>query len=482
MTDKSNIQRGWEFAASLVCADNAANEGNTYTCKIEKAIEMMGNSTNTHPYRRQDIPHFQGYVQEVFHAGTFNIDAIASGSLDRAKVLNSNKKGSVDISLLSGKNYSAKSYADGSKSAIAQAVIDKKTGEPLYKGQGRLIPCDQLEDAHAEAQRRMLKESLSRKSVSDAFKETDRELTDHLSNKEGIESTPASRKQLENMARAGQKGEFNAKEVGVTLDSVIHDDYVFRQSLKAGYTAATITIAVQLAPEIYKSIDYLIKNKEINIDQLKHTGKIAISASVDGFLRGFVSYELYIMCRRGMLGKHLETIDPTLLGAVVTIVLQAIKDSILVAAGKMTKHEMADAFADYAFVTGGYLIGTKLGGTIVQTLTWQFPVLGYLLGSLIGTSFAVLYKIGKNKFISLCCDTGVTCFGLVDQDYTLSDELLNEIGIDTIPITKTDIEQAEIVCTQTSYEIDKIEYETINITILRRGIISVNKIGYLPAI
>jgi hypothetical protein len=38
---------------------------------------------------------------------------------------------------------------------------------------------------------------------------------------------------------------------------------------------------------------------------------------------------------------------------------------------------------------------------------------------LIGTSFCVIYNIGKKKLISFCVDTGFTCFGLVEQNYEL---------------------------------------------------------------
>lgn len=77
-------------------------------------------------------------------------------------------------------------------------------------------------------------------------------------------------------------------------------------------------------------------------------------------------------------------------------------------------------------------------------------------------------------------DTGFTCFGLVEQNYELPDEVLHELGVETIPILRTRVERADIPRMQASVSsISKSEYETIDITVLRRGMIGVNKIGYM---
>ena len=84
------------------------------------------------------------------------------------------------------------------------------------------------------------------------------------------------------------------------------------------------------------------------------------------------------------------------------------------------------------------------------------------------------------KLISFCVDTGFTCFGLVEQNYELPDEVLHELGVETIPIPRTKIERIDIPRVQTpAANISRSEYETINITVLRRGVIGVNRIGYV---
>lgn len=165
---------------------------------------------------------------------------------------------------------------------------------------------------------------------------------------------------------------------------------------------------------------------------------------------------------------------------VVALVMQTAKNSILVAAGRMSTQQMGAAFVDTVVISGGYLFGAHIGGIIGQALGFELPVVGYLLGSLIGTSFCAIYNIGKKKLIAFCVDTGFTCFGLVEQNYELPDEVLHELGVETIPILRTRVERADIPRMQASVSsISKSEYETIDIAVLRRGMIGVNKIGYM---
>ena len=480
MQTKSEVQQGWEFAAAIMGADVGAHMGTEYVSAVEAAIKQLEDNINNHQYRNLGIGQLQGYMLEEWGAGTFNVDAVAADSADRAAVLHSTAKDSVDIRLKSGTDYSAKSYGTAEQTARAQARFNPDTGQASYQNQGRLVPSDQLDAAKQTAHREALRNEPIRKDVSKAYGETESRLTDKLANDEGVESRSASRKDLEKMAKESKKQEFKAEEHGVTAESAIKTEYLLKQALKAGYTTAAITVAIQLAPEIYKAIDLLIKNGELDLSSVKHMGEKGISAGAEGFLRGSISSALLIMCERGALGEAFKGISPTLLGTVVALVLQTTKNSILVAAGKMTTQQMGAAFVDMVIVSGEYLVAARIGGIIGQALGFQLPVLGYLLGSLIGTSFCVIYNIGKKKLISFCIDTGFTCFGLVEQNYELPEDVLHEMGVETIEIPRTRIETTEIPrIVIGAAEIKKADYETIDITVLRRGVIGVNKVGYV---
>lgn len=486
MKQKSEIQMGWDFAAGIMGADMTARMGSEYVSAVEKAIQELEDNINNHAYRNLGIKQLQGYMQEEWAAGTFNVDAVARDSSVRAEVLHSTAKDSVDILMRSGDQeigaYSAKSYANGAKSAIEQARLNPETRQASYQNQGRLVPSDQLSDAQAEAHRRVLKNQTTRPDVSKAYAETERRLTDTVTADDGTKSRTATREDLEQMAQESKKQEFKAEDHGVTPQGAIQPDYILKHALKAGYTAAAVTVAFQLTPEIYKAIDYLIKHGELDVQQIKRMGTKGISAGVEGFLRGSVAASLQIMCEAGMLGEVLKGVNATVLGSVVALVMQTVKNSISVAAGKMSAQQMGAAFVDMVVTSGGYMLGAHIGGMIGQALAFQLPVVGYLLGSLVGTSFCVIYNVGKQKLISFCVDTGFTCFSLVEQNYELPEDVLRDMRVETIPIPRTQVERVDIPRTQIAgFGIETAEYETIDITVLRRGVIGVNKIGYVMA-
>ena len=363
-------------------------------------------------------------------------------------------------------------------SATQQALFSRETGQPKYHGQERLIPSDHLEEAKIIAARRAASNETVRPEISESYREASEHMTDTVSDGK-VSSNSLGKKEDLQMAREVKRDEFSADQHGVTLDSTIKVDYIIHEAVKAGLTTAAITMAIQLAPEIYKTIDYLIKTGKIDIQQIKKMGIQAISAGAEGFLRGSISCSLLIMCRKGLLGEALRKVDPMGLGTVVAVVMETVKNSILVAAGKMTAKQMGVAFVDSIVVSGGYIIGAQIGGMIGQALGFQLPVVGYLIGSLVGTAFAVVYNIGKKKLISFCVESGFTCFGLVDQNYELPEEVLKDLGVDLTPVSRTTISRTSISNTSISSPIGRTIYETIDINIVRRGVIGVNKIGYV---
>ena len=92
---------------------------------------------------------------------------------------------------------------------------------------------------------------------------------------------------------------------------------------------------------------------------------------------------------------------------------------------------------------------------------------------------AVVYNIGKKKLISFCVDTGFTCFGLVEQNYELPDEVLKEMGVETVRVGRARVNITPVARTQPAINIGRAAYETIDITVLKRGVIGINKIGYV---
>lgn len=485
MEEKSSIERGWEFASKLIGADMSAKTARSYVGRIEKAIQKLEDDINNHPQRNEGVAQLQGFMLEEWGAGTFNIEAAVRGSNDHVDVPRSKGKYSIDDLLKSGKAYSAKSYATAEKTAKQQMSFDPETGKSGYYSQGRLVPADKLAGVKSFAHREALRNASTRPEVAAAYAEVESEAVDVITNKEGVSGKNATRKELDQFAEESKSQSFKAEKHGITIDTAIKPQDIMKQAARAGLSAAVVTMIMQTAPEIYKAIDYLIKTGELEIYQIRQIGTKAITSGAEGFLRGSVACTLQILCEKGVFGEVLKKIEPNFLGVAVALTIETIKNSILVATGKMAPREMGAKFVDGVVVSAGFIAGTKLGatigGAIGQVIGFKLPVVGYILGSLIGCAFSAVYNIGKKKLISFCVDTGFTCFGLVDQDYQIPEDVLRNMGIDITPILRTEVEKTEIPRT----EVPRISLgqtealETIDFHVLRRGIIGVNKVGYV---
>lgn len=500
MSELEDVRYGWDFMAKMLGADMAGRSAfsdymsnvaqndaihlkNAHIQQINEAIDQLAKSINEHPHLNLDVEQFKGFVAEEMHAGTFNIDAIRQGSAHRAWTLQQNGYATVDVETNFGKSYSLK-YSNTAKNAEnMQATLNQDTRASKYQGQERLIAAEQVEDAKYWAHRRGLKDIVSRPDVSQSHIETEEHLVGKVTDGEGVESKGISIKESKQIAEEAKNGGFDPEKHGYSKDPLLDEvriDYVNR-AMKAGLTAVAISAITQIVPELYKAIDYLIKHGEIDLTGLKKSGKKVISASGEAFLRGSIAYGVEMAIQEGMLGETLTQVNPSVVGVAVTVILGTIKDSIMVAAGKMTTKEMGTKFVDTIVISSGYLVGMKIGGAIAQALCPQLSGISYAIGSLLGCSLAVVYNIGKKKLISFCVDTGFTCFGLVEQNYELPEDVLREMGVHYIPVPRTEVQRTDVSRTSTAVQINTSDYETIGITVLRRGVIGVNRVGYVIA-
>ena len=144
--------------------------------------------------------------------------------------------------------------------------------------------------------------------------------------------------------------------------------------------------------------------------------------------------------------------------------------------GKISKNEFSRMVSKDIFIST-----CSIGlGTLTQTLISEVPALPFLLGSFIGSlagSFA--YEKGYSKFMSFCCDTGFTCFGLVEQDYKIPDEVLKNMNIKTFDFRTFDYKSFDFKSFDfKSFSFKTFNYETIGIKFLSRDVIGIFKIGY----
>ena len=498
------FEEGVEFFRKNSSGIIGASLGDSYVDSINIEINDLVQNLNSFEGFSTASKMLKGDIAEFWHSGTFNIDAALKDSKDRAFVDRSHDFASADISTNFGKRYGLKYYADGQASAKAQATsvferfkeyqgkggtdsldtfllkrgytdIDSVLNDPIYAGQIRIIPRDQLEEATKWLERKIQTEAYGRPEQVHRYEETLKMLKDKLSNDKGVESIPLSKDEAEALAALAKQGKVTAEDIGLTTEQLMQLEYVMQQAIKAGLTAATISMVLKVAPEIFRAIDYLIKNGDIDKEQFKKIGFAALSGATEGFVRGSVSAAITTCCKSGLLGATLKGIDPTIIGTVTAITMNVVKNAYEVAIGKKTRSELATELIQDMFVSTCAL---ACGG--ITQMFIEIPVVGYLIGSFVGSLVgAFVYNVGYKTAISFCVDTGFTMFGLVEQDYTLPQSIIEELGIETFNYETFDAESFEIDSfAPTTFGFDTFEPEKLDIVYLRRGVIGISKIGY----
>lgn len=355
--------------------------------------------------------------------------------------------------------------------------IDSVLHDPIYSGQKRIIPRDQLEAATEWLERKIAKESATRPEQVKRYQETLELLRDRISDDEGTESITLSREESQKLAELARKGDIDPTELGLTTEDLITYEYILQQAFRAGLTAATVSVVLKVAPEIIKAINFLIQNGEISGEQFRKIGFAAVSGAAEGFIRGVISAGITAACKAGLWGEAAKAVNPSVVGMAVVLVMDTMKNAFKTAIGKMSRRQMVDELVKETFVASVSMIS----GTAVQTLLPELPVVGFMMGSFIGSvAGGFAYSTGYSLAISFCIDTGFTMFGLVDQNYILPEDIIKEIGISVFELSRFDptlFEHARFETTK--FELARFQTTTFRPFFLRRGVIGVREIGYV---
>lgn len=502
---------GCDFIVNAMGGNVGAIHGDKYYGNVEKQIEKYAEDINAFKGFKTSANKLKGDIAEYHHADTHNIDAALKGKNVDAEVLRSHGLGSVDVQV-ENKGYSLKYYKDGASSAKQQAKsfyeryreylsqsqqtdeditfeqylkksniksedIEKIMHSALYENQGRLIPTEQLKQAREFLKRKIAEESQKRPELVQKYQDTLDLLTDRIQSSKGTESIPLTDEEALKIAKLAKEGKFDPKEFGLDPKELISDKYIFNEAFKAGLSAAVISAVLVAAPQIYKMIEKLIEEGEIDKDELLGTGGKVLSVSSEAFLKGGISAALTIACEAGKLGEFAKTLDPSIIGAATVIVLHTVKYSIQLAMGKMSKGEFADACMRDMFI----MSSSVAVGMAFQSIMPELPVFGYMLGSFVGSLVgAFIYNTGYKMFMSFCVESGFTFFGIVDQNYKLPEDILNKIGVKTLQYDRIETNTLELKTLDIkTIDTNHIETKKLDFVFVRRGVIGVNKIGYM---
>jgi len=157
-----------------------------------------------------------------------------------------------------------------------------------------------LEDAVNWLERKIKEESLKRPEQVQRYKETLDLLQDRIKDNQGVESIPLSREDSEMLARLAKAGEVDKstlKDLGVSTEDLITYEHIMQEAFKAGMNAATISMVLKVAPELFRAISYLISQGEIDEEQFRRIGFAAIQGGAEGFLTGTLSAAIMSACK-----------------------------------------------------------------------------------------------------------------------------------------------------------------------------------------
>ena len=109
-----------------------------------------------------------------------------------------------------------------------------------------------------------------------------------------------------------------------------------------------------------------------------------------------------------------------------TLTINVMDYSIKLYQGRITSQDFAHKCLKDTFVLSTGMLGASIGQMVIP-----IPVLGALAGNIVGSTMGVvLFEGGRQVILGICKESGWTFFGLVEQDYTVPEDVLREVGYD----------------------------------------------------
>lgn len=493
--------------ASSVAIEEDAIEHADYIKEVNFQIDKLAEKINSFKGSKKGTEQLKGDVAEFWAAGTYDVNAAKAQSINRAEAIRSTGLGSPDVVTTWGDNYSLKynNKVEDSIKEQSKTVYERykeyasKSGNPktyeeyldskgmqmdpdhlllLYCGQKRIVPSDLYEKIKELLIEKIRTEEARRPEQAQRYRETLEMLRTKVQDNKGVSGFSLSNEEARKLAELGRMGLYDPRQAGIELKLSKVVGLILQDAFKAGLTSAVITTVLRTTPELYKVFVYLIKTGEIDVDQLKKTGVTAISSAGEGFLRGFVTGAIISACKASA-NAFLQNLDPTIIAAIATITLESVRDSIKVSAGSMNVHEMTNNLIRNVYVTS---CSVALGAVAQYFI--EVPILGYLLGSTVGSIIGgFTYEVGYNLTLAFCVESGFTMFGLVEQNYELPKDVLEEIGVDVFEYEEfiyDEFKPDEFILDE--FEIERFSLEDeddVFFKPMRRGVIGVGRVGYI---
>ena len=372
VTSCMNVRQSSEYLQGLDEALADANESLYHTIHTQTGINQN--------------PNLDGFIAEQYHAQTFNLNAEATGSQYRAKVLEPGDGryalNSVDIVIVdkAGKvvrRYQSKYCKDATATAHAFERGD-------YRGQQKLVPEEQ---GQAIAQK----------------------TTTVISAPDGTTSNPLSKtkaKQLQREAQNGKWNQLNWNEYQVK-DLAIG---IGKQAGQAALMGAVVGIGFETAQKVWHGEK--IEGEDLIKTAITTGSDFGVKAAVAGALKVGVEKGIITAIPKGTPASTIANITYVAVENVKVIGKIASKELTVKEGMEKLEQTTVSTVAGIAASVKGAAIGSAIGSVFgpVGTIVGSFigGTVGYMAGSKIGESVVKGVQKIREKTKSVICSVGRT--------------------------------------------------------------------------
>jgi hypothetical protein len=350
--------------------------------QIEQANAMLNNISMT----AHNSAIKGGYAAEVFHAESFNLDAILKDKdvrafTDRfAKTPLERNHQLHDIVIMKDGEQVLGAQLKYFKDADATQTAFRSTKDGVHQYENSdlfLAPSDQVEGVRASAQKTALKNQETRPDVARSAEKV-RDNTGGQLDAEGAQSTPLSKAESRDLGSGTKEG----KDLHEKMQGDYLNKSTLQQSMKAAGTAAVITA---VTAGCINSFQYLKQVRDGKLDAAEAARLIltdtVIAAGDSALKAGTATASVSIAARKLpelFAGSAFQSslASGGIAGAAICVI-DAVQCIVLFAAGRMSREELETRTGKNLFQTGAAVVGSSVGAAI--------GALGGPIGALVGS-------------------------------------------------------------------------------------------------
>ena len=358
----------FDHEAQIAISQMSTQEASKYLADLDTALQQANASLSatliTQSGGVSQNPCLDGFIAEQYHAQTFNLNAEATGSPYRARVLQPDgtySKNSVDLVIVDGENHIVKRYQSKYCKNADETIKAFEKGD--YRGQQKLVPADQVE-----------KIAGTTKAV------------DVITAPDGISSAALSKQDAKRLQQEAQSGQWNdlnwneyrAKDLAVGIG---------KQAGQAAILGAAVGVGFNVAQKLWNG-------EPIDSDEIVET---AIESGADFGVKAAAAGALKVGAEKGVISVIPKGTPAGILANVAFVAVENIKVIGKVAAGKMNLKDGFDKMQQTTVSTvAGIATGAK-GAAIGAAIGTVFGPIGTAVGGFVGGTIGYMAgsKVGE---------------------------------------------------------------------------------------